>query len=135
MSGWKGDILAIIAVLGGTTLALTTIYINAYETGKSRAEARYAKQLQKAQDEAKAKEAIIDQIALNQLAADQLRQSTHQEIVRESTKIIDRPVYRNRCMDADGLRILDDIAANAHGQNPAPSDDRPVASAPAATQP
>lgn len=131
MKGWQIGLLIAAALL----LSALKLYDKGKDAGRDQAHAAYAKQLKKAQDEVKAKEAAIEKIALHQLAADQQRQITHQEIVRESTKFIDRPVYRNRCMDADGLRILDDIAANAHGQNPAAPDDRPAPVAETATQP
>lgn len=125
MTRWQLGILIAAALL----LAALKIYDKGEAAGLAKANAAYAKQLKKAEDEVKAKEAAIEQIALTQLAADQQRHITHQEIVRESTKIIDRPIYRGHCIDADGLRILDDIAANAHGEDPASSDDRPAATA------
>ncbi|MCC2602750.1 hypothetical protein [Sphingopyxis yananensis] len=131
MSRWQIGLLIAAALI----LGAFKIYDKGKDAGRDQANAAYAKLLKEAQDKVEAKNAAIEQIALHQLAADQQRQSTHQEIVRESTKFIDRPVYRNRCMDADGLRILDDIAANAHGQNSAAPDDRPAAPAQAATRP
>lgn len=130
MSRWQiGLLLASFLLLSGIK-----IYDKGEAAGRAKIEARYAQQLRAAQDEVAAKNAAIEQIALHQLAADQQRQITHQEIIRESTKIIDRPIYRGRCIDADGLRILDDIAANAHGQDPAASDDRPAPAAEIATR-
>ena len=132
MSRWQIGLLAAAALL----LAAPKIYDKGEAAGLAQAEAEYAEQLRKAEDAVKAKTAAIEQIALNQLAADQQRQTTHQEIIRESTQIIDRPIYRNFCVDADGLRILDDIAANAqvHAINPAASDDRPSPAAETATR-
>lgn len=46
------------------------------------------------------------------------RQTTTREIRHEVERIIDRPVYRNVCIDADGLRILDNATAAANGDNP-----------------
>lgn len=131
MSGWQKALLTAACLI----FALFSIYQKGKDAGREQAEASYAKQLKAAEDKVKAREAAIEQIAFNQLLADQQRQSTHQEIIRERTQIIDRPVYRNQCIDADGLRILDDIAANAHGEDPAASDDRPAAAAQNAAQP
>lgn len=130
MKGWQTALLA----LAGLLLAFDTVYHKGEAAGREQSEASYAKQLKQAEDDVKAKAAAIEQIAINQLAADQQRQITHREIIRESTQIIDRPIYRNQCIDADGLRILDDIAANAHGQSPAPPDDSPAAATQAATR-
>lgn len=130
MSGWQIGLLIAAALI----LSELEIYDKGKDAGRNLANAAYAKQLKKAEDDVKAKEAAIEQIALTQLAADQQRQTMHQEILRERTQIIDRPVYRNRCIDADGLRILDAIAANAHGENPAAPDDRPATPAEIATR-
>ena len=132
MSRWQIGLLAATALL----LAALKIYDKGEAAGLAQAEAQYAEQLRKAEDAVKAKSAAIEQTALNQLAADQQRQTAHQEILRESTKIIDRPIYRNHCIDADGLRILDDIAANAqvHAIHPAAPHDRPAAAAETATR-
>jgi hypothetical protein len=130
MTRWQIGLLIAAALL----LAGLKIYDKGKDAGRDLANATYTKQLKKAEDEVKAKVAAIEQIALNQLAADQQRQTKHQEILRERTQIIDRPIYRNRCIDADGLRILDAIAANAHGESPAAPDDRPTTPAQAAAR-
>lgn len=49
------------------------------------------------------------------------RQSTTREIRHEVERIIDRPVYRNVCIDADGLRIIDAATSAANGDNPGAS--------------
>lgn len=126
--------LKVLACAGAIIWAAFCLYQKGEVAGKAVSDADYAELLREAEDQVKAKEAAIEQIALTQLAADQHRQSTHQEIIRERTQIIDRPIYRNQCIDADGLRILDDIAANAHGQNPAASDDRTAPAAETATR-
>lgn len=41
------------------------------------------------------------------------------EIVRETVKLVDRPVYHNVCLDDDGLRLAN-AAKNASGE-PAPA--------------
>ena len=49
------------------------------------------------------------------------RQSTVREVRHEVERIIDRPVYRNVCIDADGLRIIDAATSAANGDNPGAS--------------
>lgn len=49
------------------------------------------------------------------------RQTHVREITRETNTITERPVYRNVCVDADGVRILDHAAAVANGDDPEPS--------------
>lgn len=112
-------------VLAGGLAALLTSHALSYSKGESagrhKAEASYAKALREATDKLDAKSAAIERMTSEQLLADQAREITHKEIIRESVQIIDRPVYRSVCIDADGLRLLDQIAGNANGQNPAAS--------------
>lgn len=59
------------------------------------------------------------------------RQAQVRTIYHESQKIVERPVYRNICIDADGVRLLDRAAQAANGQRePGPAD---TAAAPAAS--
>lgn len=66
-------------------------------------------------------------------AAEFARQGDVREIYHESQKIIERPVYRNVCIDADGVRLLDRAAATANGDGvPGPAGAAPgVAESPA----
>lgn len=62
-----------------------------------------------------------DQVDDGALAAAELetrRQASVKEIYHETERLVDRPVYRNVCVDADGLRILDQAAAVANGEDP-----------------
>lgn len=47
------------------------------------------------------------------------RQTIVREIYREVPKILDRPVYRNVCVDADGVRIIRRAVAAANGRGDA----------------
>lgn len=69
----------------------------------------------------------IDASAQRHQSAEYARQSSVREIYHESQKIIERPVYRNVCVDADGVSLLDRAASTANGESLAP------ASGPAAT--
>lgn len=61
------------------------------------------------------------------------RQGKVREIIRESQKIVDRPVYRDICVDADGVGLLDRAAASANADDlwGVSGDTRPVAPSPA----
>lgn len=61
-------------------------------------------------------QAQIDASAQRHQAAEYARQGAVREIYHESQKIIDRPVYRNVCLDADGVGLLDRAAATANGE-------------------
>lgn len=50
--------------------------------------------------------------------ADVARQTTVREITREVPKLIDRTVYRNVCVDADGVRLLGRAVEAANGGAP-----------------
>lgn len=50
--------------------------------------------------------------------ADVARQTIVREITREVPKVIDRPVYRNVCIDADGVRLLGRAVEAANGGTP-----------------
>lgn len=44
------------------------------------------------------------------------------EVVKEVVRVVSKPVYRDMCFDADGVRILtEDIAAANARRNPAPT--------------
>lgn len=120
-------------ILAGGVAALLTSHALSYSKGESagrnQAEAQYAKALREATDKVDAKSAAIERMASEQLLAEQQRDTTHKEIIRESVQIIDRPVYRSTCIDADGLRLLDQLAANANGNHSTPSADTAAAAA------
>ena len=61
-------------------------------------------------------QARIDAQALRAQATEYDRQENVREIYHESQKVIERPVYRNACIDADGVGLLDRAAATANGE-------------------
>lgn len=113
----------IIAIAGGVLLFITLLaiaYVAGRRDGRSIADGKQA-----AVDRALAKERGKREAAVAQGdAAGQARENDRQtrvrEITRETNTITERPVYRNVCVDADGLRILDRAAAVANGENPRP---------------
>jgi hypothetical protein len=66
----------------------------------------------------KEREQQLDQVGGAAAAAETARQATVREIHRESHTVTERPVYRNLCSDADGVRLLDRSAAAANGEHP-----------------
>ena len=61
---------------------------------------------------------LVDQLAGAAAAQETKAFGQMRELVRESHTIVERPVYRNLCVDADGVRILDAAAALANGDDP-----------------
>lgn len=57
------------------------------------------------------------------------RQDNVREIYHESQKVVERPVYRNLCVDADGVGLLDRAAATANSEDlwGIAGDTRPIA--------
>ena len=57
------------------------------------------------------------------------RQGRVREIYHESQKVIERPVYRSVCVDADGVGLLDRAAATANSEDiwGIAGDTRPIA--------
>jgi hypothetical protein len=58
----------------------------------------------------------IDESAGRAQAAEYARQSSVREIYHESQKVIERPVFRNVCIDATGVSLLDRSAAIANAE-------------------
>jgi hypothetical protein len=58
----------------------------------------------------------IDAGAEAHQSAEYARQANVREIYHETQKVIEHPVYRNVCVDADGVWLLDRAAATANGQ-------------------
>lgn len=72
----------------------------------------------------------IDAAAIAAQSKEYERQQSVREIHNETVKIIDRPIYRNLCIDADGVRLLDRAQETANGQSGTP----PVGTAAAAAE-
>ena len=62
-------------------------------------------------------------------AKEYARQGSVREIYHESQKVIERPVYRSVCVDADGVGLLDRAAATANSEDlwGIAGDTRPIA--------
>jgi wobble nucleotide-excising tRNase len=58
----------------------------------------------------------IDSSAQAHQSAEYQRQANVREIYHESQKVIEHPVYRNVCVDADGVGLLDRAASIANGE-------------------
>lgn len=80
-------------------------------------------------------QAQIDASTQARQSAEYTRQSNVREIYHDTQKVIERPVYRNVCIDADGVRLLGRAAATANAASLPGTADTPAAPAPRATQP
>ena len=106
-------VLSAVALLGAVGAGG---YFQGRADGRAVIEAKYSKA------EAKLREAVdanIDAAQANEAAAAEAARRTDtifREIHREIPTIVDRPVYRNVCVDADGVRALDQAVAAANGR-------------------
>lgn len=76
----------------------------------------------------------IDASAQAHQSAEYNRQANVREIHHETLKVIDRPVYRNVCVDADGVSLLDRAAAAANGEGVAGATSTAAGAAPGPAQ-
>ena len=124
---------------GGAALAIMASAIGGFFVGKDAgADGVRSDLLKKVAAETKAKdeaERKLGDLTLELVTRDQTRQTTVREIYRETAKVVQNPVYRNVCIDADGVQLLERAAAAANGESaPAPSGG-PAEAADAASEP
>lgn len=102
-----GGALALVAALGGA-------YLQGRSDGRAVMASKAVKQIERVQKAADLARVRVDG-AVSILAAAQTQQTTDfREITRETVRVIDRPVYRNVCGDADASKLLDRAHAAAN---------------------
>lgn len=125
-TGWT-LLIALCITLAGTAGG----YLKGRADGDSACEARYAEAAKDAEKAEGEKQSGINAEREKSAAAENVRQEAVREVYRETVKLVDRPVYRNRCLDADGVFAIDLATAAANGANrpstagdaaPSPSD-------------
>lgn len=100
----------------GFLLALIGAFFYGQSVGTARCQAAHLKAEKK--EGAKIEARIVDAQGQDTKAAeaDVHRETIVREITREVPKIIDRPVYRNVCVDADGVRLIERAVDAANGR-------------------
>ena len=98
-----GLLLSVAAGLGG--------YVEGVRVGVARVEAAQKRAQDAAAQTRETRQDGVDRSALAHQAAETARRTETREIAHEVEKIVERPVYRDRCVDADGVRLLDRAAA------------------------
>jgi hypothetical protein len=100
--GWI-HLIAILAVVG----VITATVIGIYRSGYSAGEAAVKLEWEEASRAQKEKEANQIKAAAAALEAERAkRKVVYRTITQTVDKIVERPVYRNQCMDDDGLRCV-----------------------------
>ncbi len=100
----------------GFLLALIGAFFYGQSVGASRCEAAHLKAEKKAGEKVEARIVDAQDQDAKAAVADVRRETIVREITREVPKIIDRPVYRSVCIDADGVRLLDRAVEAANGR-------------------
>jgi hypothetical protein len=117
--------LSHIALAGALAACLAggTGYLHGMNVGEAREQAAQAREDKAIAAATRKLQGQLDAAGEQHAAAETARQGQVREIVRESKTIVERPVYRNVCVDADGVRLLDRAAAVANGAQlqPAPA--------------
>ena len=94
--------------------------------------AQHARELEQAHKEAARRVERVDNAAIQHEKFKAATDARERTVIQEVERVVQVPVYRNECFDADGLRILAaDIAARSAASEPAPAV--PGASASAAS--
>lgn len=110
--------------LAGVALIGAYLWIDhrGYARGAAEIEARDAKAAARIEAAAVKLRAADQAIAARFGTSTTAQQIETREVYHEALKIVDRPIYRSVCVDADGSGLLDRARANA---------DRPLAGEPA----
>lgn len=92
----------------------------AWQVQNWRADAREKQRLEALHRDMRAAEKQIDSAAAGHEADKRHIEVEYREITKEVERVVEKPVYRNVCLDADGLRVLADaIAPGAAASEPA----------------
>ena len=126
--GWRilGGLVVAIAIGGGG-------YAIGDSAGANRVLARNAAAFARITVAADRIRTATDRISGAAALARTAQVTTERTIYRDAIKIIDRPVYRSICIDADGGRLLDRAQTNANRQLTGGAADPAAAAAPDAT--
>ncbi|MFC4256678.1 hypothetical protein GRI97_15865 [Altererythrobacter xixiisoli] len=106
-------LIAALLVIGSALAG----YLRGFDAGRDHEQSALAKARAEHEREQRALQAKIDAATARYQSAEYARQGNVREIYRESQSIVERPVYRNVCIDADGVSLLDRAAAAANGEN------------------
>lgn len=97
--------------------ALIGAFFYGVGVGRDREIADGANARAEAEKQVERKQATIDSLRADAADRESIRETTVREIYRDIPKIIERPVYRNICVDTDGVQLLDRAVAAANGED------------------
>lgn len=101
--------------LGGAALIGAYLWIDhrGYRRGAAHVEARDARAAMRIEAARERLVAAFDRVAGAHAVAIQRQRIETKEIYNDAMRIVDRPVYRAMCIDADGAGLLDRARASA----------------------
>lgn len=102
-----GGALLVIAALGGA-------YLQGRADGRHGEQAKAIKALERARVALEKGRIRVDAVNGLAAAAQVAQQQETRTIYERATTVIERPIYRNVCVDADGGGLLDRARANAN---------------------
>lgn len=107
-----------LALVGALAACVAGIGGFAYGTriGAAQEQAAQKRADDAADAEREKRQGQIDAGAERHQSAEYARQAKVREIYHETQKVIERPVYRSVCIDADGVGLLDRAADVANGK-------------------
>lgn len=116
-----------LGIAVGVLLALIGAFFYGTSVGKAKCQNAYAAAAAKAAKKADGNLETAQQNDAAAVEAEIQRETVVREIVREVPKIIDRPVYRNVCVDADGVQLIRRAVdtANSGSATSGPDGDAP----------
>lgn len=125
--------LALIGAVVAVAL-LAAAYIAGRRDGRAIADGKQAAIEKAVKAERDKRETAVATTEAAGAAKETDRQEKVREIYRETNTVTERPVYRNVCVDADGVRLLDRATAIANGDDPGGAAGAAGNPAPAAPQ-
>lgn len=102
----------------GVLLALIGAFFYGQHVGYTECENDHLKAAAAAQEKREQQIAQAQANDAKAAEADVQRETIVREITREVPKVIDRPIYRNVCVDADGVRLIERAVEAANGGAP-----------------
>ncbi|MGW8190172.1 hypothetical protein [Sphingomonas hankookensis] len=125
--------LAIVGAVVAVAL-LAAAYIAGRHDGRAIANGKQAAVEKAVKAEREKRETAVAVTEAAGAAKETDRQEKVREIYRETNTVTERPVYRNLCVDADGVRLVERATAIANGDDPSGVAGAPGDAAAAAPQ-
>ena len=115
----------LLAMAGLLLLAMGGSYLKGRSDGRAVVNAQALRAMKKGLDAIEWQRGRIADAESRASVAEMTRQTEVRSIYVETQKLVDRPVSRIQCLDADSVRLIDRATAAANGQPTPASTDQP----------